>query len=218
MMGWGQEAQESRLAAMPDPLLLLDYVGVTVFAITGALVAARKGEDFIAFVAFAIFTGVGGGTLRDLLMGVPVFWIHSSGYLAVCLAGAGAVWLLGAGLWRSPALVWLDAVGLSAYAMLGAWKALVIGIPPGVAVVMGTITATFGGLLRDLFSGTPSALLRRELYISAAIAAAASFVALRQAFTDTLLCGAIAFLVGFTLRAGAILWHWTLPGFGARRG
>jgi len=203
---------------MPEPLLLFDYLGVAVFAVTGALVAARRNQDFIAFVAFAIFTGVGGGTLRDLLMGVPVFWVHSSGYLAVCLGGAGAVWLLGEGVWRSPALIWLDAIGLSAYAMLGAWKALVVGgIPPGVAVVMGTITATFGGLLRDLFSGTPSALLQRELYITAAIAAAGTFVVLRQFIGEIFLCSLLAFLVGFTLRAGAILWHWTLPGFGARR-
>jgi uncharacterized membrane protein YeiH len=202
---------------MPEPLLLFDYLGVSVFAITGALVAARKGQDFITFVAFAIFTGVGGGTLRDLLMGAPVFWIHSSGYLIVCLAGAGAVWLLGERLWHSSALTWLDAVGLSAYAMLGAWKALNNGIPPGVAVVMGTITATFGGLLRDLFSGSPSALLQRELYITAAIAAAAGFVTLRELHLSTLLCSAVAFLIGFILRAGAIHWHWTLPGFDGRR-
>ena len=202
---------------MPEPLLLFDYLGVSVFAITGALVAARKGQDFITFVAFAIFTGVGGGTLRDLLMGVPVFWIHSSGYLAVCLAGAGAVWLLGERLWHSGALIWLDAVGLSAYAMLGAWKALNAGIPPGIAVVMGAITATFGGLLRDLFSGSPSVLLQRELYITAAIAAAAGFVTLRELQLSTLLCSVVAFLIGFTLRAGAIHWHWTLPGFDGRR-
>jgi uncharacterized membrane protein YeiH len=202
---------------MPEKLLLFDYLGVTVFAITGALVAARKNQDFITFVAFAIFTGVGGGTLRDVLMGVPVFWLHSSGYLLVCLAGAASVWLLGERVWRSRAMIWLDAVGLSAYAMLGAWKALTLDIPPGVAVVMGTITATFGGLLRDLFSGTPSALLQRELYITAAIAAAASFVTLRQLGGEILLCSLVAFLVGFTLRAGAILWHWTLPGFGIRR-
>jgi uncharacterized membrane protein YeiH len=201
---------------MTDPLQLLDYLGVGIFAITGALVAARKNRDFVAFVAFAIFTGVGGGTLRDLLMGVPVFWVHSSGYLLVCLLGASAVWLLGENLWRSPALIWLDAIGLSAYAMLGAWKALVVGIPPGVAVVMGTITATFGGLLRDLFSGTPSALLQRELYITAAIAAAGVFVASRQFVSEIFVCSLLAFLTGFTLRAGAILWHWTLPGFGLR--
>lgn len=203
---------------MAEPLLLFDYLGVAVFACTGALVAARAQQDFIAFVAFSIFTGVGGGTLRDLLMGAPVFWIHSGGYLAVCLASAGLVWLLGAKLWRSSALVWLDAVGLSAYAMVGAWKALNFGIPPGVAVVMGTVTATFGGLLRDLFSGTPSVLLQRELYITAAIAAAAIFVALRSLIAATFVCGAIAFAVGFVLRAGAIAWHWTLPAFGNRRG
>jgi uncharacterized membrane protein YeiH len=192
---------------------LLDYLGVAVFALTGALVAARKRQDFIAFIAFAVFTGVGGGTLRDLLMGAPVFWIHSSGYLMVCLAGAAAIWLLGERLWRSSALIWLDAVGLCAYAVIGAWKALNLGIPPAVAVVMGTITATFGGLLRDLFSGTPSVLLQRELYITAAIAAAAVFVALRAMTATTLLCGTLAFLVGFGLRAGAITRHWTLPGF-----
>ena len=81
---------------------------------------------------------------------------------------------------------------------------------------MGTITATFGGLLRDLFSGTPSALLQRELYITAAIAAAGMFVALRQFVDEIFLCSLLAFLTGFTLRAGAILWHWTLPGFGLR--
>jgi uncharacterized membrane protein YeiH len=201
------------IAAMAEPLLLLDYLGVAVFACTGALVAARKRQDFIAFIAFSIFTGVGGGTLRDLLMGVPVFWVHSSGYLMVCLASAAAIWLLGERLWRSSALIWLDAVGLSVYAVIGAWKALNLGIPPAVAVVMGTITATFGGLLRDLFSGTPSALLQRELYITAAIAAAAVFVALRAISNVTLVCGALAFLAGFVLRAGAITRHWTLPGF-----
>ncbi len=198
---------------MAEPLLLLDYLGVAVFACTGALVAARKRQDFIAFIAFSIFTGVGGGTLRDLLMGVPVFWVHSGFYLMVCLASAATIWLLGERLWRSSALIWLDAVGLCVYAVIGAWKALNIGVPPTVAVVMGTITATFGGLLRDLFSGTPSVLLQRELYITAAIAAAAVFVVLRAVIAATLICGALAFLAGFVLRAGAITRHWTLPGF-----
>lgn len=201
---------------MPPSLQLFDYLGVTLFAITGALVAARRGDDFVTFVAFAIFTGVGGGTLRDVLMGVPVFWIHSSGYLAACLGGAAIVWLLGARLWRSSALVWLDAIGLSSYAALGAWKALNVGVSPAAAVVMGTISATFGGLLRDLFSGAPSVLLQRELYITAAIAAALVFVTLRPFLDSTLLCGGIAFATGFTLRAGAIRWHWTLPGFARR--
>lgn len=200
-----------------EHLLLLDYLGVAVFACTSALVAARAHQDFVTFAVFAVFTGVGGGTLRDLLMGAPVFWIHSGGYLAACLASAGLVWLMGARLWRSGALVWLDAIGLCVYAVIGAWKALNFGIAPAAAIVMGTVTATFGGLLRDLFSGTPSVLLQRELYITAAIAASAVFVGLQSVIAATLVCGAIAFLVGFVLRAGAIAWHWTLPAFGRRR-
>jgi uncharacterized membrane protein YeiH len=203
---------------MSEPLQLFDYLGVAVFACTGALVAARKNQDFIAGLVFSIFTGVGGGTLRDVLMGAPVFWVHSSLYLLVCLASASAVWLLGARLWRSSALIWLDAVGLSAYAIVGAWKALNADIPAPVAIVMGTVTATFGGLMRDVFSGTPSVLLQRELYITAAIVAATVFVALRTVIAATLICSALAFLAGFILRAGAIRHHWKLPGFGDQPG
>jgi uncharacterized membrane protein YeiH len=203
---------------MSEPLQLFDYLGVAVFACTGALVAARKNQDFIACMVFSVFTGVGGGTLRDLLMGAPVFWVHSSLYLLVCLASATAVWLLGARLWRSSALIWLDAVGLSAYAIVGAWKALNADIPAPVAIVMGTVTATFGGLMRDVFSGTPSVLLQRELYITAAIVAATVFVALRTVIAATLICSALAFLAGFVLRAGAIRHHWKLPGFGDQPG
>lgn len=194
-------------------LLLLDYAGVVVFAITGALAAARNRHDFITFAVFAILTGVGGGTLRDLLIAVPVFWIHGSGYLVTCLAGAAVVWLMGHRLWRSGALIWLDAVGLAGYAVIGAWKSLDVGVPPIVAVVMGTITATFGGILRDLFAESPSVLLQREIYITAAIATACVFVTLRCLAVDVVLCSATAFIVGFGLRAGAILWRWKLPEF-----
>ncbi len=199
---------------LPIPFLAFDYLGVGVFAVTGALAAARSRHDVVTFAAFAIVTGVGGGTLRDLLIGMPVFWVHASGYLYVCLAAAGAVWLLGGQHWRSDALIWLDAVGLAAYGVLGAAKALAAGVPPPVAVVMGTLTATFGGILRDLFAGEPSVLLRREIYISAAVLAATVFVAADSLGLDAVLAGLVAFCAGFVLRAGAIVRGWTLPGFG----
>lgn len=197
----------------PGILLWLDYAGVIVFAITGALAAARNRHDFITFAVFAVLTGIGGGTLRDLLIAAPVFWIHASGYLVVCFAGAAVVWLLGHRLWRSSALVWLDAVGLSGYAVIGAWKSLEFGVTPIVAIAMGTITATFGGILRDLFAERPSVLLQREIYITAAVATAVVFVALRSTALDSVFCSAIAFVVGFSLRAGAIMWQWKLPEF-----
>ncbi|MEI9993506.1 MAG: trimeric intracellular cation channel family protein [Rhizomicrobium sp.] len=201
------------MIALPIPLVTLDYVGVAVFAVTGALAAARNRHDAITFAAFAILTGVGGGTLRDLLIGQPVFWVHASGYIYVCLGAAAAVWLAGERPWRSSALVWLDAVGLAAYAVLGAAKALGAGVPPPVAVAMGALTATFGGILRDLFAGQPSVLLRREIYITAAVLAAAVYVAANAFGMDARIAAVAAFAAGFGLRAGAIARGWTLPGF-----
>src|SRR5947207_4659933 len=102
------------MIGLPIPLVALDYLGVAVFAITGALAAARSRHDVITFAAFAILTGIGGGTLRDLLIGAPVFWVYSGQYLFVCVGVALAVWIVGERPWRGAALVWLDAVGLAA--------------------------------------------------------------------------------------------------------
>ena len=116
-----------------DALVVLDYFGIGVFAISGALVAAKRRLDFVTFVFFAAVTGVGGGTLRDLLIGAPVFWVHSGQYLFVCAGVALAVWIAGERPWRGSALLWLDAVGLAAYAAIGAAKGLTYGVAPPVA-------------------------------------------------------------------------------------
>jgi len=201
------------MTGFPIPLQTLDYLCVAVFAITGALAAARSRHDVVTFAAFAILTGIGGGTLRDLLIGVPVFWVHRSGYIYVCLAAAGAVWLLGEQRWRSSALAWFDAIGLAAYAVLGAAKALGVGVSPPVAVVMGALTATFGGIMRDLIAGQPSVLLKREIYITAAVLAATVFVAATTLGLEANIAAVVGFVAGFGLRAGAIAFGWTLPGF-----
>ena len=196
------------------PLVALDYAGVALFAATGALAAARRKHDIIAFAFFAAVTGIGGGTLRDLLIGAPVFWVKDSGYLAVCIATAVLIWFLGAARpWRSSALLWLDAVGLAAYAVVGASKALDLGVPPLDAIVMGLLTATFGGIVRDVLAGEPSVLLRREIYLTAALIAAAIFVLLAQVGVNTLVAASAGFVAGFGVRAGALGFGWSLPGF-----
>ncbi|GAA0618322.1 trimeric intracellular cation channel family protein [Brevundimonas kwangchunensis] len=200
--------------ATPETVLgALDFAGVAVFAATGALAAARQKHDLVTFAFFGAITGVGGGTLRDLLIGAPVFWVHDWRYIAVCLAASLAVWLVGARPWRFRALLWLDAIGLAAYGVLGAAKADAAGIAPLICIVMGALTACFGGVVRDLLAGEPSILLRREITVSAALVAATVFV-VAQAFG--LWAWPAAFLAaacGFALRAGALVWGWSLPAF-----
>lgn len=200
--------------ARPEAVLgALDFAGVAVFAATGALAAARERHDLVTFAFFAAVTGVGGGTLRDLLIGAPVFWVEDWRYIAVCLAATVAVWLLGVGTWRFRALLWLDAVGLGAYGVLGAAKAEAFGVPPLICIVMGALTACFGGIVRDLLAGQPSILLRREITVSAALLAATAYVTARALGLDPWPAALIAAPAGFFLRAGALVWGWSLPAF-----
>jgi uncharacterized membrane protein YeiH len=202
------------LPALPPAL---DYAGVTVFALTGALAAARDRQDIITFWFFAVVTGIGGGTLRDLLIGAPVFWIGDATYLGIGLAAAIAVWFAAPHIERLKTLIWLDAVGLAAYAVIGAAKGLSLGVDPFVAIAMGVLTATFGGVIRDVLAEQPSALLKREITISAGLLAAAGFVALEAVGVPPLWAGVAGGVAGFGLRAGAIHYGWALPAFGAKR-
>jgi len=200
--------------ANPETVLgALDFAGVAVFAATGALAAARQRHDVVTFAFFGAITGVGGGTLRDLLIGAPVFWVQDWRYIAVCLAASVVVWMLGARSWRFRALLWLDALGLAAYGVMGAAKAEAFGVAPLICIVMGALTACFGGVVRDLLAGEPSILLRREITVSAALLAATVFVIARAAGLDAWPAALIAAPCGFVLRAGALVWGWSLPAF-----
>jgi uncharacterized membrane protein YeiH len=205
------------LAELPIPLdttfALLDYAGVAVFAASGALTAAKHKHTIVTFAFFAAITGVGGGTLRDLLIEAPVFWVGRDAVIAVCLGAALAVWLSRAELWPVRMLLWLDAVGMAVYAVVGAAKAQAFGVPPLVAISMGVLTASFGGIVRDVLAGEPSILLRPEIYISAAALGAGVYVALAALGMPPLVAGCIGAVAGFGLRAGALLWGWTLPGY-----
>ncbi|MBL8549510.1 MAG: trimeric intracellular cation channel family protein [Hyphomonadaceae bacterium] len=203
-------------AALPAIPPVLDYLSVAVFALTGALAAARDRHDIVTFWFFAVVTGIGGGTLRDLLIGAPVFWIGDPTYLGIGLLAAIAVWFTAEHLERQAALNWLDAAGLAAYAVIGAGKALAFGVDPIVAVAMGVITGCFGGVLRDVLAGRASILLKREIYVSAALLAALAFVGLLAAGAAPVWAGASGAVAGFALRAAAMVWKLALPGFKAK--
>lgn len=140
-----------------SPVLhVLSIAGLTVFAISGALAAARQGLDIIAGGFFAVVTATGGGTVRDVLIDQPVFWMNDWTPIVICSLVTVAVWLVPLRVWPAKALDWFDAAGLSAFAVYGTAKALGVGVSPLPAVVMGVVTACLGGIIRDMVAGVPS--------------------------------------------------------------
>jgi uncharacterized membrane protein YeiH len=200
--------------ALGPALDFLDLAGVAVFALSGALLAAAKRQTLVTFIFFAVVTGVGGGTVRDLLIGAPVFWIRENAVLLICLAAALAAWFMPRRLCPERALIWLDAAGLGAYASFGAAKGLAFGVAPIPAIGMGVLTACLGGIIRDVLAGEPSTLLRPELYVTAAALSAALTVALVSAGVPGAIAGPVAALAGFALRGAAIRWGISLPNYG----
>jgi len=201
-------------------LMILDYAGIALFAATGALAASRKQLDLIGFLFFAAVTGLGGGTLRDIVLGrMPVFWVLDPTYILICVT-AGAVIFCSAHRveWRYRLLLWLDAVGLSAYSVLGAAKGLAATGSPTIAIVTGALTAAFGGILRDLLANEPSVLLRPEIYITAALAGAAGFTAAHTAGLPIYMSSGFGVAIAFALRGGAIHYGWTPPRYKPRPG
>jgi uncharacterized membrane protein YeiH len=197
-----------------DPLLgLLDWAGVAVFALSGALVAAAKRQTLVTFIFFAIVTGIGGGTARDLLIGAPVFWIGENATLLICVAAALVVWMVPVRAWPGRALLWLDAAGLAAYATYGAAKGLAYGVAPIPAIGMGVLTACLGGIIRDVLAGEPSILMRPELYVTAAALSSALVVGLLVFGAPATPAGMIAAGAGFALRGAALRRGWSLPAY-----
>ncbi|MCG7393342.1 trimeric intracellular cation channel family protein [Microvirga sp. ACRRW] len=202
-----------------------EAIGVAVFALTGALMAARKGMDPFGFALLATLTGVGGGTVRDLLIGIrPVFWVGDPRDVLVCVIVAELVFALGpkrvaaleAGRRGGRVLVWADALGMALFAVTGTAKALAAGVPALSAIALGTVTATFGGIIRDIFAGITPLVLRQEIYVTAAALGAAVSVTLQVIGTPVFLSAAVGFAAAFGLRALAILRGWSLPAFPSR--
>ena len=199
--------------AAPTLINWLDLFGIAVFAASGALAAAKRKQTLVTFAFFALVTGVGGGTVRDLLIGAPVFWVHDWTFAATCLGTAGLVWLTPVSVWNERALDWFDAVGIAIYAVFGTWKSLTLGIPLLPAMMMGVITACVGGIIRDVLAGEPSILLKPEIYVTAAALASGLFGLLLSLGLPVLPAAIISAAAGFGLRAMAILKGWAIPAY-----
>ncbi|MCZ8547108.1 trimeric intracellular cation channel family protein [Mesorhizobium qingshengii] len=202
-----------------NPIALLDYAGVAVFAATGALAASRKQLDVIGFLFLASVTGIGGGTFRDLILNVPVFWVGNRDYVLICAVVAVVVFFTAHRVEsRYRLLLWLDAIGLAAFSVMGAAKGLGITGSPAVSVITGMLTATFGGILRDLLAGEPSVLLRPEIYVTAALVGAAIFTLGDVAGLPQIVSGLAGFAAAFAVRGGALRFGWAFPSYKSRPG
>lgn len=192
---------------MESLLAFLDYFGVVVFAVSGALVGGRRRLDPVGFVLVGTVTGIGGGTLRDVLLGAtPVFWVEDPTYIMLCvIASLATFFAAGPVAARQGALVWADAVGLATFTVLGTQAALAQQAPAVIAIAMGVMTATFGGIVRDVLCAEVPHILRREIYATAALVGAVVYVALAAVGVDVRLVMGLAFGAALSVRAFGIV-------------
>ena len=193
-------------------LHLMDLVGVFAFAVSGALTAGRKGMDLFGVLVVAAVTAIGGGTVRDVLLDQPVFWLADTTYLYV-IAAAVVCTLVYARFRRPPhgALLVADAFGLAVFAVLGVRAGLGAGVSPLIAVIMGAITGVVGGAVRDVLSGETPLILRREIYATAAVAGASTYVVLSTWVGQGAITLTASIAVTLLLRLSAVWFDLHLP-------
>ncbi len=193
-------------------LVWLDFFGVFVFAISGALAADRRGMDLFGFVVIALLPAVGGGTVRDIVLGVPVFWVQDPTYLWLILAAALLTFAAARQILRVERwLLWADAIGLAVFSAAGAAKALAITGSPVISVAMGVVTAVLGGIIRDTVCNELPLVLRQDIYATAAFAGALTLVLLTSFGVPSAFSLWVGTGVCFLVRAAAMIWGWSLP-------
>lgn len=193
-------------------LSIFDAIGIFVFGLSGGLMAARQKFDLLGVVLIAFLPAIGGGTLRDLLLDQPVFWLSQPLILWLPTLAGILAFLSPDRLSRIRSLKWIDAAGLALFAVVGASKAFELGYGAGICILMGTMTATAGGLIRDVVCNETPLLLRQDIYATAAILGAGTFYAAQFLGLSELMALSLGAGLCFLLRALAIHFKWHLPG------
>ena len=192
---------------------ILFLIGAAVFAVTGVLAAARQNMDVMSFVVIGVVTAIGGGTLRDVMLGVQPFWLHEAAYLYVT-SGAAVATFFFERRFRATynALLYLDALATGVFTIVATERTLHLGFEPGIAVLMGVITGIGGGVIRDVLVGQPNVLMRRELSMTPTIIGSALYVVVRHNVTlPPLQVSLLGIGVITAVRFGAIRWSWAFP-------
>ncbi len=196
-----------------DLLYWFDLFGTIGFAISGGLAAARQRMDLFGFIVLAMMPAIGGGSIRDVLLGAPAFWIARPDYILLCIGTAIVTFIAAHHIAsRFRALLWADAIGLAVFTIIGTQKALSLGATPLIAIMMGVITAVAGGILRDLLCGEVPLILRKEIYAVAALIGGMVYWGLvSTGMID--LAVYISFSVTLGIRILAIRYGLSLPSF-----
>jgi uncharacterized membrane protein YeiH len=204
-----------KLPAEATSMLLYAFsmLGVAVFAASGTLAGARKNFDLIGVIVLAMVTATGGGTVRDVLIGRTVFWIADPTHIWACLAATAATvfWVR---FFEPPyrALLYADAIGLAFFTIIGAQIVEHMGFSPTIVVLMGAITGTAGGLIRDVLCVEVPLIFRKsELYVTTCVVGVTAYLALRLLGCTEDLAGSIGAGVILAMRIASIQWRWTLP-------
>ncbi len=197
----------------------LEHLATCVAAVSGALAARGKQVDLFGVVVLALVTALGGGTLRDVILGVPtVFWVSDASFVLTAVVCALVVFFLARlHILSGNILLFADAGGLALFTLVGTEKALGLGVPPVVAVAMGVMTGTAGGMIRDVLTGEIPLVLRRQIYLyaTASLCGAGVFVLLHPLLEANLL-RLVSIATTLVLRIAAIFWKLQLPTFVAK--
>ena len=194
-------------------ILAIMYFGDVVFAVSGALTAARYKMDVLGFVLIGTITGIGGGTIRNLLLDIPIWWMNEPFELYLCMAASLLTFffisskVIRSDITRKKWMVWSDALGLASFGVVGCHIALASGVPFFIAVFMGMVTATGGGIVRDILTNTQPMILCGQPYATVGLLGALTYACLYYLGVTEVVSEVLAFMAAFTLRASAIIFN-----------
>jgi len=215
LVAWVKELPQKMTADFY--LTAIGHAGNVVFAATGAVVAARKRMDLFGAITLAVVTAIGGGTLRDMLIGqVPVFWVHDQAPLWIAAVTGMIVFVLGHSISLRPGVLLIpDAIGLALFTWVGCEKTFLLELSTTAVLIMGVITGTAGGIIRDVLSDhVPGVFVKGELYATASLAGSIAYVILRGLNVDGSWTGCVCVGLVFLIRISALRWKIALPVYG----
>ena len=191
---------------------IVGMAGIAVFSITGVMAGAKKGMDIMGIVIIGLVTALGGGTIRDIILDVPVFWVDNYLDIAVALAASIIAFFFVEYLWKTyKPLLTLDGLGVALFNVQAIDKTLAFGFSPAIAVIMGLITGITGGVIRDLLTGRPTLIIRQELYATPILIGGVFYVAWLWLLPGEILGGFLAIAIVVLIRIAAIRWNLRYP-------